>query len=384
MTDDDIELVATPDAVAGLLRALPELGRLPLGAVSTAHRLIDLHTQAPETLRTLYNQGTPTIAPAGLVGAVLSFLAPEFPDATYRRAARRQRQRILSGQTNWPDFGAAHGSTFLICDDSTADLGLPRQLYHDSSSRELVPWSAFATLFGQIVGLTTGGKLRTGSDASVARIAALTTVIYELFKNTEDHATHDVSGADLLNSVRGIYAQYHTRDSIGSRIDSKSVAHPSPSLAFVESTLSDKRRPAKAVSGVLEISVFDSGPGMAARWSARDVSADSADEQMSYVLACFKKGQTSTASASRGFGLWKVLRSLEEVSGFIAVRTNGVRAYRRFDSAIYRKSRQVPLQKGGSLPEEALLDWRLGFAPHASLRPHTKGTSVSVLLPIDS
>jgi hypothetical protein len=292
--------------------------------------------------------------------------------------------KILEGQLDWPDLGAAQGTAHIICSDSDSEIGLPKQLYFSAQDRELVSLSSFSQLISRLVSLTTGGRLADASGRRSTTEAALSNVLYELFKNTEDHATHELSGADIRGSVRGIYAQFfNAPQEIPKK--GKDIVHSSPSRAYWEHTVETKARPARksAAAGVLEISVFDSGPGMAARWSGREVSSESAAGQIASVLACFKKGQTSTAAPSRGFGLWKVLRAVEEVRGLIAVRTNGIRAYRRFDASIYRGANQTTQFGERPIPEESLLDWRMGFARKFTLFPQVRGTVVSVLLPVD-
>jgi hypothetical protein len=378
-----------PEDPQDLLAALPSISEEPLGTMTVIQRLLTIRAESPHKLDSLFRNGVPIEPTSSLVGALLSFLAPDLPLPSERRLVRRQQQQVLESQTHWPDLASVRGDAYVLCFDGDPDLGLPRQLYADSRNRELISWPSFSQFLARLIQLTTGGEVANVVGERSIVENALTTVLYELFKNTEDHATHEVDGADVERSVRGIYAQFYSGAEVKAT-KPKDIVHKSPSRAFLENTLEPKpNRPSNQQSstrhrptGILEISVFDSGPGMAARWSNRNMEGESSANQMAYVLECFKKGRTSTASPSRGFGLWKVLRSIEEVQGFLSVRTNGIRAYRRFDHDVYRGATQIRNVGERAVPKEMLLDWRMGLSPRPTLYRPIRGTVVSVLLPI--
>ena len=76
---------------------------------------------------------------------------------------------------------------------------------------------------------------------------------------------------------------------------------------------------------ILEISVFDSGPGFAATIEGRDVS----DPQTLHSAGarCFTKHQSAKLAPHGGLGLFKVMELLRELGGFVRVRTASVEVF---------------------------------------------------------
>ena len=134
------------------------------------------------------------------------------------------------------------------------------------------------------------------------------------------------------------------------------------------------------ISGFLELSILDSGPGMAARWLGRPVDDIDPQQQLEAVLQCFGKGRTSTTSLGRGFGLWKVLTSLKELHGFISVRTNSIHAFKQFGYTSGIGLEELP--GGQRVQKEQLYDWKRGLSTTPSEYPHVRGTVISFLLPM--
>lgn len=136
--------------------------------------------------------------------------------------------------------------------------------------------------------------------------------------------------------------------------------------------------PDRKFLGLLELSVFDTGPGFAATYLKNGFEQTSVQEQFDAVLGCFSTGRSSTGDESRGFGLWKVLRDLRELKGFIRVRTNRVHVYRDF--AWYG---DMFLQSDINAPAERMMDWRRGITQKISEDyPDMLGAHVSVLIPL--
>jgi hypothetical protein len=104
----------------------------------------------------------------------------------------------------------------------------------------------------------------------------------------------------------------------------------------------------------------------------------SAKEQFEAVLGCFATGKSATGDESRGFGLWKVLRDLRALKGFIRVRTNRVHVYRDF--AWYG---DMFLRSDIVAPQERMMDWRRGITQKITEGyPDMQGAHVSVLIPL--
>ncbi len=92
---------------------------------------------------------------------------------------------------------------------------------------------------------------------------------------------------------------------------------------------SDRGNDLKVLS-FAELSIVDSGPGLARRWLAsgaaqrravESVTELSLEEEEAAVVACFMKWATSSGNANRGIGLFDVARLLRRKNGFLRLRT---------------------------------------------------------------
>jgi len=82
---------------------------------------------------------------------------------------------------------------------------------------------------------------------------------------------------------------------------------------------------------MLEISVFDSGPGLVRRYKHLATLEDvTAEEEKESVLECFTKHRTSSGAKHRGIGLDAAIRALTAVGGFMRLRTGRLCLYRDF------------------------------------------------------
>lgn len=322
---------------------------------------------------------------ASAVAAMMPSCASE--DVREQRERRRQQEHILVGQKRWPDLASVASAAFLLCaDHKPPEYGLASQLYLSPGSAQLADWSAFESLVDHLLKTVSPIAAPAWLSGGQALRQALTTIIAETFKNTHDHARTEVNGASVACSLRGLYARFYPMDEILASIDLVSPSNRNQAEMYVRSFAPPPTRPGvrareiQPISGFAELSVVDSGPGMAARWRKTGVLNVSPREQGDAVIACFKKGQSTTGSTGRGFGLWKVLLSLAQLKGFISVRTNGIHVFRQFG---YGRQPGIEHEFGESArPGEHFYDWKRGFVTEPSPYPHVRGTVVSFLLPM--
>ncbi|WP_426168561.1 hypothetical protein [Pseudoduganella sp. R-34] len=153
----------------------------------------------------------------------------------------------------------------------------------------------------------------------------------------------------------------------------------------------------------LEITVVDSGPGLARRWLSsreenplvvRDLGEISLEDERKAVTDCFAKWATSSHNSARGIGLFSVARMLQEQNGFLRLRT-GRLAY-LFGTKSATKDVQQKAQhlgEDGKASQHVLEDGTQVFMEDHELafflRPWNKGdlgpvegTSYSILLPV--
>jgi hypothetical protein len=85
---------------------------------------------------------------------------------------------------------------------------------------------------------------------------------------------------------------------------------------------------------LLELSIFDSGPGFAAKMAREELGLSvSLDKEFELVNRCFLKNKTSISEQGYGMGLPRVMRVLKEHGGFLGLRTGRLSLSRFFDPA---------------------------------------------------
>lgn len=327
-------------------------------------------------------------------GAVLALLPHGKLEGVDRKLSAIFRERLLEKQRDWPDLAVA-ASASLICLDAYPKLLAP-QLYVQSAADEtpsLTDWDGYKRLLGSLItAVSDGHQIR---NQVLGREEQICSIFYELFKNTHDHARLSLDNRVLRDSVRGIYARFYPVTSFKELTERSEEMERSQNILELYLAAVVKRHfrkplghgKSERLSGFLEISVFDSGPGLAAKWSTQerqsmlDIAELTAKEQSDFVLKCFGKGFSSTNDSKRGFGLWKVLQQLEQMGGCIRVRTNKVHLFREFGTGLGLRTEQHA--GGQTLPEQVLFDWRKGVSTSVSEYADIEGTLISMMLPLE-
>jgi hypothetical protein len=130
---------------------------------------------------------------------------------------------------------------------------------------------------------------------------------------------------------------------------------------------------------MLEVSVFDSGPGLVKRflgksWSEKtDIQTD-----IDTIKKCLIKGQTSVSNVdgiNKGYGLDDVLRLLDLKSGFLKIRTGRV--------SIYRDLILSPYKRTDDLHKVDLFDWSKYTKNDYSKMANAEGTAITLVYPLN-
>lgn len=211
---------------------------------------------------------------------------------------------------------ASRGPQFeLICADHLG-LAAPRMLYalDPDGVAHLRDARAFKDLAVQIIMATVPRSLAATLPGDTRN--TLAAALYELFRNTEEHAKLDDRGNQLRRSLRGIHARRHAIEP-GSMADIVGTFEP---LADWARRLSKPRSDSRDAQ-MLELSVFDSGPGFAARWSGRPLDLIDPHEELDAIVRCFSKHGSSKARSAAGLGLCNLVDLLRAKGGFLRLRT---------------------------------------------------------------
>lgn len=328
-----------------------------------------------------------------LPGAIVGFLPEQAVEQVPRQALARFRDAYLKQQLSWPDLDV-HARAVLLCVDSMpADTGLPPQLYPDRNNQKVADRDRFSIVTDRLI-LTVTQETNIQGAITQHR-DRLTTILHELFKNTHDHARTKIDRTPLELSVRGLYSRFYPAAEL--KTDLFEAANPETNktgvvlnqveqyASFFLASGRERQEGLRQKSpsnflGLLEFSVFDSGPGFAATYLKEKFDSASVQEQFEAVLGCFRTGKSSTSDESRGYGLWKVLRDLRAMKGLIRVRTNRINVYRdfaRYGDMWVKKVDDIVA------PEERLLDWKRGLTSKIDEGyPDVQGSHISVLIPL--
>lgn len=194
-----------------------------------------------------------------------------------------------------------------------------KPFYFDHNSPRVQPSSWFSELIAHSSSLMTANKDRAA--LLKAGLPELGSVLFELIDNADQHATTDVVGNKYKKALRGASIKLNRI----SRQDALGYSDREPELArfilkhFLRSEFLD----------FLEISVIDSGPGLARRWltakEGRPVESLEQldfDEELSATLECFKRHVSSKPDPeTSGIGLHTALQALNKLKAYVRVRT---------------------------------------------------------------
>jgi hypothetical protein len=170
---------------------------------------------------------------------------------------------------------------------------------------------------------------------------AVGSLLHEVFENTDEHATRDIEGNILKKSVRGFFVRRHWLSP--TEIEKLTDGYP-PLRAFCESipALADAKRQ------LIEVSVFDSGPGLAQRLRRKSLSALSTKEEFDAVQDCFRAGVTTKTHSGHGIGLQYVVRLLQQKKGFMRVRTGRLSLFADLSSVMGAEEEHMPKLRDAS------------------------------------
>jgi len=265
----------------------------------------------------------------------------------------------------------SEGLSFVIpCFDHLADISLDRSNYFHNSLRPKGP-KDIAVWFE---------RLFSFNDIKISlphMFYDLSIVINELMQNTFDWARTTYDDEDFIKpNIRACAVNIFLQDKI--KLKDSSYDYIQDYLKQIFTTEKSKIRSTNGEIeldlenekiAICEISILDTGPGMARRWLKRDYNNISFEDEGIAVIECFHKYFTSDRSSRsqlRGRGLSNVINIIGR-SGFIRVRTGHVLIQRNFFK--------------NNIQQEELQNSNLVFDHTNNNLPKINGTTISILYP---
>lgn len=232
--------------------------------------------------------------------------------------------RLSRLQGRQPTQGYRGSSAEILCADHLGQSA-PYLLYTSDQrgGSRLRPRENFRELARWLLESAIPKEYRPSMD--VEATDAIGAMIFEIFKNTEDHALVDAAGNLLGISIRAIKTNHHAikPDALG-----RIVEEFKPLATYCESLTPPQ---GVARTHLFELSILDSGPGFAVTWTGRPLDQLSHEEEEIAVRACFGRGSAKRQSHF-GEGLPHVLRLLGRQGGFLRLRTGRLSFYIDFSA----------------------------------------------------
>jgi hypothetical protein len=258
----------------------------------------------------------------------------------------------------------------LICIDNARRLTRPNRLYNPLSD-DVRSRRDFVDLLDAVM-RTIIPRSRPLSNRKLVTSAA--SLIYEAFLNTHEHAQADASGNLYRRSVRGVLIG--SRYIMRAQLAANARGHV-PLVRYFNAWHPDS--PAADYAQFMEISIFDSGPGLAQTWLRKKgiietgIREDqvSVQDEFDAVLGCFRKGGTTKIGETSGNGLFRIMRVVSEHGGFIRVRSGRLTLLHvaGADEHIAEENEGLEDSITGGQPQEA--------------RAWADGTLITVMLPLN-
>ena len=177
----------------------------------------------------------------------------------------------------------------------------------------------------------------------------LSAMLHQLFQNTDEHGAFDAEGRKYARAMRGVFVRLTTLENIHTLMPD--VGKDVPLKAFLsKSTVPRPQEPTRGILDIqevqqanqtlrfLELSVFDTGPGMALKWLSKASGAKryedfSKEDELGALKACFAKHATTKMALNSGIGLPMALMAMKRLNAFMALRTGRMSLYQDFSAA---------------------------------------------------
>lgn len=280
------------------------------------------HAQEPYPERTIANlvETLPGLGSVLMSAEVMARDGQTSMRAAAYGLARRRIEAMDEGRLQETARGIA---TTLLCADHTTKRAL-QPFYHSSADggAHLRGESDFVDLAADLMKVALGDARRR--DFEPKDVEAVGVMLRELFANTHIHARTDPTGAPYRRSVRGIHLAQHALED-GEKVTGGFM----PLATYLDAVLQRPRRAAQAK--LLEISVFDSGPGYAARAAGKHIDDNfPLETEYRFVHDCLLRNITTRKEGGAGVGLPRMLSRLKGRGGFLRVRTGRLSLFKSF------------------------------------------------------
>lgn len=250
----------------------------------------------------------------------------------------------------------------LVSSYQTPNLLFPRALYFRPTQGELSV-ERLDKLAARCLQSSSAETAARWSELFAALIDPVRAMLREVYENTDRHALTEIDGEPITHGVRGLSVRRLSIDREKVTFESLFPEAPQPMRLTVSAW---SKRFAEKSAHIVEITVFDSGPGFAERFTRKKTEDLSLDAEYDAVETCFLEGASSALVRGRGKGLAEVAKIVALQCGVLRLRTGRTCIY-----APYRDDTQ-------NRPVET----RFTRLPGRVALPQLRGSIVSILIPV--
>jgi hypothetical protein len=257
---------------------------------------------------------------------------------------------------------------FLLCLDHERRFAAPETLYQpaEGDEDETLPRSTegFRSLASELRTAIGGKTRRARRGRQSSQDDGLAALLRELVRNTHDWGRRHPDTGAYDRSVRGVRIELHN---LGPTELRKATTEPvlADYLTRTEPNKGDRLH-------LVELSIFDSGPGLAA-WRLHETGHRATQpDEYDAVRACLRTHFSSSHESPRGIGLHEVLGTITELGGLLRVRTGRMQLYRDFA--------KLPYDTAHDRDEPYLENWDTRSGVTAA--PPVSGTFYTLLFPL--
>lgn len=147
-------------------------------------------------------------------------------------------------------------------------------------------------------------------------------LLYEAFRNTAEHAYLDSEGKMPHKGLRCVLIDIVRIDKSRVRKILPLRRTVSSSVEYFQRITSIGAESKRKNIDFIEISILDSGPGFASTMRNSPTDLD----EVELVKRCFEKHRTRKGGDFSGLGLFRILSAVNELNGFIRIRTSSCEA----------------------------------------------------------
>lgn len=196
-------------------------------------------------------------------------------------------------------------------------------------------------------------------------------MIFELIENTHYWGQKDIEERTFTTGFRGLLFSSHQGNKemlLSNCKDDRTM------FDYISNLITNT----ESNNVIVEISVFDSGSGLASKWRKKNINDfNSKEEIYESIIDCLIKNNTGDKSSSyeRGFGLHNLMTLLGDRKGYLKLRTNGLKLFRDFEKKpfngyIDNKREDYKLDDWHNIQKKTIPNYK------------TEGTLFSIFLPI--